>query len=211
MSFYCKIRNEALICELKHEINSDVLLLGADGFAYFGHLQSIEDCRIAILTPAIAAVTSDVEIITPGGCLVTVNFVRVDLWSIVAKGTGIVKDPVYCPMPCCRETDAEALPNADRQGQDREYDCLVKNLKRLIGDNVALTTTGGFLFEGVLSDICNCLAILTIDEIYIPGCSGYISDRNIRSVVVNLEAITSIAGGETKCHCCSCNCGCDCN
>lgn len=197
MSFYCKIRNEALICELKHELNSDVLLLGADGFLYFGHLQSIEDCRLAILTPAITAVTSDVEIVTPGGCLVTVDFVRVDLWSIVAKGTGIVKDPVYCPMPCCREDDMMSCASNERQ--DREYDCLVKHIKRLIGDNVALTTVGGFLFQGILSDICNNLAILTVDEIFVPGCSGYISDRNIRSVVVNLEAVSSVSGGRTRC------------
>lgn len=207
MSLYCRIRNDALICELKHELNSDVLLLGADGFAYFGHLQSIEDCRMAILTPAICAATSDVEIITPGGSLVTVDFVRVDLWSIIAKGTGVVNDPVmsngstpypcHCCNSCSREDDEIEIPETDRQ--DREYDCLIKNVKRLIGDNIALTTVGGFLFEGKLSEVCNCLAIITVDEIFIPGCSGFISDRDIRSVVVNLEAISSVSGGRTRC------------
>lgn len=201
MSLYCRIRNESLICELKHELNSDILLLGADGFSYFGRLQSIEDCRLAILTPAICAATSDVEIITPGGCLVSVDFVRVDLWSIVAKGTGIVGDPVFSNAStpcCCREEEAVPLAPADRQ-QEREYDCLVRQIKRLIGDNVALTTVGGFLFQGKLSDVCNNLAILTVDEIFIPGCGGYISDHDIRSVVVNLEAISSVSGGRTRC------------
>ncbi len=195
MSFYCKIKNEELICDLKREINGDVLLLGADGFTYFGHLQSIEDCRMAVLTPAITAVTSDVEIITPGGCLVTVNFVRVDLWSIIAKGSGIVHDPVYCIESCKDDCNV-------RDGKDRDCDILIRSLKRLIGNNVAITTTGGFLFEGVPSEVCRDLAILTVDEIYIPGCNSFISDRNIRSVVVNLEAITSVSGGDTKCHCC---------
>lgn len=199
MSLYCKIRNECLINELRHELNSDVLLLGADGFAYFGHLQSIEDCRLAILTPAICSTTSDVEIVTPGGCLVTVDFIRVDLWSIVAKGTGVVNDPVYSGPSsccCCREEEVEIDASAERQ--DREYDCLTRQVKRLIGDNVALTTVGGFLFEGILSDVCNNLAILTVDEIFIPGCSGFISDRDIRSVIVNLEAISSVSGGRTR-------------
>lgn len=196
MSFYCRIKNEELICDLKREVNSDILLLGADGFTYFGRLQAIEDCRMAVLTPAITSVTSDVEIITPGGCLVTVNFARIDLWSIIAKGSGIVCDPVYSTLSC--DDDTPII----REGQDREYDCLVRSLKRLIGNNVAITTTGGFLFEGVPSEVCRDLAILTVDEIFIPGCNKFISDRNIRSVVVNLEAITSISGGDTKCHCC---------
>lgn len=223
MSLYCKIRNDALICELKNELNSDIVLMGADGFVYFGHLQSIEDCRLAILTPAICAKTCDVEIITPGGCMVTVDFVRVDLWSIVGKGLGVVRDPVYqlssCDAICndencndgkacgtsgfcgkcgCREEKSEEEP-AILPGQERDYDCLTRQIKRMIGNNIALTTVGGFLFEGILSDVCNNLAIITIDEIFIPGCSGYIDSCNLRSAVVNLEAISSVAGGRTRC------------
>lgn len=199
MSLYGKIYNSSLCDELRHELNTDVLLLGADGFAYFGHLQAIEDGRLAILTPAITAATSSVEIVTPSGCLATVDFVRVDLCSVIAKGTGIVDDPVYCLNPCCQDvlTDCE---DDDACGcdcccnrQDREYECWPRQLRRLIGDTVAITTVGGFLFEGILSDVSRNLAILTLDELFIPGTSGYVSDRNLRSAVVNLEAISSIA------------------
>lgn len=228
MSLYSKIHNEFLINDLKNDLNCDILLFGADGFIYFGHLQSIEDCRLAILTPAISAETCDVEIITPGGCLITVDYVRVDLCGIVGKGTGIVKDPVYHTCPCksichskphdstasdttessgcgwescgcncgCRPTADESTTRTTSQA--REYDCLVKQVKRLIGDNVALTTVGGFLFEGILSDVYNCMAFLTIDEVFIPGCSGYISNCNFRSAVVNLEAITSVSCGGSR-------------
>ncbi|MDU2066906.1 MAG: hypothetical protein E6713_18990, partial [Sporomusaceae bacterium] len=96
MSFYEEIANRALIRELEREINTDVLLFGVDGFVYFGNLQGIDNCRIGLLVPAIAAETSDVEILTPGGELRTVAFLRVDLWTLIAKGTGIVSDPIDC-------------------------------------------------------------------------------------------------------------------
>lgn len=242
MGLFFKNRNDALICELKNELNSDILLFGTDGFVYFGHLQAIEDCRVAILTPAICACSCDVEIVTPGGCLVTVDYVRVDLCTIVAKGTGIVRDPVCqltsCSSVCgdgacsaitegcecdngngsgnsncyanaasypgnsgcnCRDEDAIKEKAEIFPGQERDYDCLNRQIKRQIGDNIALTSVGGFLFEGILSNVCNNLAIITIDEIFVPGCSGFISDCNLRSAVVNLDAISSVSGGKTRC------------
>lgn len=200
MSFYHKLHNRHLVNELRHELNSDILLLGGDGFSYFGHLQGIEDCRVAILTPAINSVTADVEIITPGGCLITADFVRIDLCSIIAKGTGIVSDPIYSPETCCsREVDSDfTLENTEEF--EREYDFLIKQLRRLIGDKAIITTVGGFLFEGILSEVCHDLAILKINQIYISGSPQYISDSNIRSAVINLEAITSVASGT---HCCN--------
>lgn len=210
MSLYCKICNEALICELKNELNNDVLLLGADGFAYFGHLQAIEDCRLAVLTPAVCAATSEVEVITPGGCLITVDYIKVDLWSIVGKGLGVVCDPVYCIHPChyscSREDDNldDDLEACDEAGDnDRGHNYLIRQVRRLVGNKVALTTVGGFLFQGVLSDVCNNLATFSIDEIFIPGCSGYVSDHKLRSAIVNLKAISSVS--ECRDHCCFCD------
>lgn len=210
MGFYHTIHNRAFLDELDQELNTDVLLFGADGFAYFGHLQRIENCRTAILAPAIAACTSDVEIITPGGCVVTVDFVRVDLCSIVAKGTGIVRDPLFCEQSpgcdcncncgCNREEEAlEDLPDADRL--ERDDDCTVRQLRRLIGNDVTLTTIGGFLFQGILSDVCRNLALLSIDEIFIPGGDGCLSDHNIRSVTVNIKAVNAVAEKRRDCCC----------
>ncbi|MBP2658263.1 MAG: hypothetical protein H6Q69_1295 [Firmicutes bacterium] len=53
MSIFTELRNQALVRELERELNTDVVLFGFDGFAYFGNLQAVEDCRIAILSPAI--------------------------------------------------------------------------------------------------------------------------------------------------------------
>ena len=222
MSFFCEIRNGSLIRELQREINTDVLLFGVDGFTYFGNLQFIEDCRIAILTP--------------GGDLRRVEFLRVDLWSVVGKGTGIAGDPIdpqgagtgtgtgsgkntgsgrshgssknsdsgksgsgknsskggKGPRPCIsREVPAD-------DGERQESHILIKVLKRMIGDNVAIATLGGFLFAGILGYVRDELAILTVDDIFVPGTSSSISDSDVRSVVVNLEALTSVAGTNTS-------------
>lgn len=191
MIIFSDIRNNALIRELEQELNTDILLFGFDGFIYFGNLQRIEDCRIAILTPAIEAESTDVEIFTPGGELSQVEFLRVDLWQIVAKGTGIVSDPIYHP----RFYDHPEVPlpengAAEKVGEQESHK-LIHHLRRMLGDEVAITTLGGFLFEGILSDVENELAIIAVDAILGPGTSTSISDSTVRSVVVNLEALTS--------------------
>lgn len=192
MGFFEEIRNECLIRELQRELNTDVVLFGADGFTYFGNLQAIEDCRVAILTPAREAESSSVEILTPGGEIRFVDFARVDLWIIVAKGTGVRSDPFVGPNKTYRN-DLDAVDGR------QESHCLIRQLKRSIGDEVVITTLGGFLFEGTLADVSGELAILTVDSILVPGTSSSITDSKIRSVVVNLEALTSVS----EVSCCS--------
>lgn len=198
MSFFSEIRNEALIRELQRELNTDVLLFGVDGFIYFGNLQGIDDCRIALLSPAIQAESSDVEILTPGGELQRVNFLRVDLWTIVAKGTGIADDPINSGRDL---TTAVPTPNAASEQRNSSEDDgrqeshhLIRQLCRMIGDDVVITTLGGFLFEGTLGDVSDELAIMTVEDIFGPATSSSISDDDVRSVVVNLEALTSVSG-----------------
>jgi len=200
MGFFSEIRNNALIKELECELNTDVLLFGVDGFIYFGNLQGIDDCRIALLSPAINADSSDVEILTPGGELHLVNFLRVDLWSIVAKGTGIVSDPIETndnlvavvpPTPSAAVQQRSDLDGIDGRQESHH---LIRQLCRMIGDDVVITTLGGFLFEGTLGDVRNELAIMTVEDIFGPGTSSSISDDDVRSVVINLEAITSVSG-----------------
>lgn len=187
MSFFSEIRNEALIRELECELNTDVLLFGADGFIYFGNLQGIDDCRIALLSPAIKADSRDVQILSPGGELRHVDFLRVDLWIIVAKGTAIVNDPI--------SYSNSAAPNTQREVTDERQEShhLIRQLCRMIGDNVVITTLGGFLFEGTLGDISDELAIIKVDDIFGPATSSSISGSDVRSVVVNLEALTSVS------------------
>ncbi|MBP2653697.1 MAG: hypothetical protein H6Q73_1266 [Firmicutes bacterium] len=192
MSIFRELCNCALIRELGRELNTDVLLFGFDGFTYFGTLQAIDDSRIAILSPAVEAETSNVEILSPGGELVEVKFARVDLWQIVAKGTGIVTDPIDPPRP---PGPAVVLQEASLGTTERQESCdLIRWLARQVGDDVAITTLGGFLFEGTLSELDDCLAILSVDDIFVPGTSSSISSNNLRSVVINLNAITSVSG-----------------
>jgi small nuclear ribonucleoprotein (snRNP)-like protein len=217
MGIFAELRNEALIRELALELNTPVLLFGFDGFTYFGNLQAIDHCRIAVLTPAAISGVTDVEIQTPGGELEFVSFARVDLWQIIGKGTAISDDPFDTGSGSGKSgsggsgksgsnkgtgtgtgsgTRVDVVPEAgdtDRQ----ESHSLIHQLKRMIGDCVVITTLGGFLFEGTLTDIRCELAILTVDEIIVPGTSA-ISKSNVKSAVVNLEAITS-ASSQTVC------------
>lgn len=191
MAIFAELRNECLIRELARELNTDVLLFGFDGNTYFGNLQAIEDGRIALLGPAIHAESSSVEILTAGGEVVHVDFVRVDLWPIVGKGTAIVSDPFEEEkhIPGIAVTPVVTVNNADRQ----ESHCLIHILRRQIGDRVFIGTLGGFLFEGTLADVFDELAVLTVAEIFVPGTSSSISDSKLRNAVVNLEAITSVS------------------
>lgn len=200
MGFLHEIRNLELIRDLDRELNTDVLLFGVDGFTYYGNLQAIEDCRIAILTPAITAESNEVEILTPGGEVREVTFLRVDLWSIVAKGSGIVNDPFNSTgtTAALNVNGVIGLGQRDGTEQRQERNLLVCRLERMIGDTVVLTTLGGFAFEGTLGAVDDCLALLTVNKIFVPGTDECISNRDVRSVMVNLEALTSIS---TVCCC----------
>ena len=189
MAIFAELRNECLIRELSRELNTDIVLFSFDGNAYFGNLQAIEECRLAILAPAIKAESSSVEILTAGGEVLHVDFARVDLWPLVGKGTAIVSDPFDSPHHAPTLQTAPATPAAERQ----ESHCLIHILRREIGNRVFIGTLGGFVFEGTLGAVDDELAILTVAEIFVPGTSSSISDTKLRAAVVNLEAITSVS------------------
>ena len=184
---FSELRNECLIRELCRETNTDVLLFGFDGFIYFGNIQGIEDGRIALLAPAIKSDTRDVEILSPGGELRRVDFLRVDLWQIVAKGTAIVNDPIACSY------EPTLAPVRDDSEERQESHLLIRQLCRMVGDDVVITTLGGFLFEGTLGAVDGELAIMKVRDVFGPATSSAISDDDVRSVVVNLEALTSVS------------------
>jgi len=199
MGIFTEIRNPALIRELERELNSDVVLFGFDGFAYFGNLQAVEDCRIAVLSPAIEADSNNVEILTPGGEVLHVDFTRVDIWNIVAKGTAIVSDPIGSLNTSgngvvagvnVTTSSRDNVETSERQ----ESHHLIRVLCRMIGDDVVITTLGGFSIQGTLISVDDELAILSNTDIFVPGTSTSLSDTKIRSAVVNLEALTSVSG-----------------
>ena len=187
MGIFTEIRNECLIKELQRELNTDVLLFGFDGMVYYGRLQKIEDCRVAILTAPEEA--SNVEIQTPSGEDVEVKFAHVDLWQIVAKATGVKTNPFSGGYGEGPRTDT------DRQ-ESHDLICI---LRRMIGDLVVITTLGGFLFTGTLGDVDDELAFISVDEIFIPGTSSEISDDDVSTAVINLEAITSVSRSAECC------------
>jgi len=190
MSIFRELRNECLIKELEHELNTDVLLFGFDGIVYFGNLQKIDDCRVAFLSPAIEA-DSNVEILSPGGEVVDVRFLNLDLWQIVAKATGVKTSPfVTTTTTATAQTEATQRTEASERQESRELICL---LKRMIGDLVVITTLGGFVFQGTLGNVDDELAFISVDEIFGPATSSGISDTVVSTAVINLEAITSVS------------------
>ncbi|MBP2659489.1 MAG: hypothetical protein H6Q69_2521 [Firmicutes bacterium] len=196
MSIFRELRNECLIKELEHELNTDVLLFGFDGIVYFGNLQKIDDCRVAFLSPAIEA-DSNVEILSPGGEVVDVRFLNLDLWQIVAKATGVKTSPfVTTTTTATAQTEATQRTEASERQESRELICL---LKRMIGDLVVITTLGGFVFQGTLGNVDDELAFISVDEIFGPATSSGISDDVVSTAVINLEAITSVSRSAECC------------
>lgn len=186
MSIFKDLRNECLIRDLQRELNTDVLLFGYDGMVYFGNLQRVEDCRVALLTAAIEA-GSDVEILPPGGELVNVRFLHVDLWQIIAKASGVKANPLV-PEPIAA-VEKNRLETTDRQ-ECRE---LIRTLRRMIGDQVVITTLGGCVFEGVLGDVDDELAFMSVEEILVPANASVISSSEVSTAVISLAAITSVS------------------
>lgn len=200
MSIFRELRNECLIRELERELNTDVLLFGFDGMTYFGNLQKVEDCRIAFLSPAIEA-QSNVEILSPGGEVVEVRFLHVDLWQIVAKATGIRTNPFTSSEDCdsTHSMRTEVSPQITETSERQESHELICILRRMIGDNVVVTTLGGFVFEGILGNVDDELAFISVNEIFGPGNSSGISDDTVSTAVVNLEALTSVSRSAECC------------
>ncbi len=208
MRFYEKLCNRRFQNELRNEVNTDVVLFTADGATFYGHLQGIDDCRAAILTPATCSKTCNVETIN-GGCILTSDFTRICLNTIVARGSGICGDPLVDEKDCgCMQRTGNEKPVEEL---DRDCGYIYRQLQRLIGDRTILTTVGGYAFEGILSSVCDDTVILTIDKICLPNCCQEFNECRIRSVIINMNAIMSFGSSNCcKSSCCNTSCGCNC-
>jgi small nuclear ribonucleoprotein (snRNP)-like protein len=190
MRFYERLYNRRMINELRNELNTDVVLFSADGSAFYGHLQGLDDCHAAILTPATCAESCNVETVSSGGCFLTSDFTRICLNNIVAKSSGICGDPLAESDDLTR--DLEIPDELDRDGG-----YIYRQLQRLIGDRTIITLIGGFAFEGIISAVCDDILILTVDTVCLPSCCDDFDENKIRSVIINMNAITSF--GSSNC------------
>lgn len=200
MGIFRELRNECLIRELERELNTDVLLFGFDGIVYFGNLQKVEDCRVAFISPAIEA-DSNVEILSPGGEVVDVRFLNLDLWQIIAKATGVKTSPFdnspkHIGTAAVQTETPQRTEASEERQESHELICI---LRRMIGDNVVITTLGGFVFQGTLGNVDDELAFISVDEIFGPATSSGISDDVVSTAVINLEAITSVSRSAECC------------
>lgn len=90
MGFFDDICNRHWCEELECSCGTNVVLFTADGFAFFGLLDRIED-GIVILLPA--AGENEVFVLTPGGAVVREELSFIDLCSIVAVSKNVVRNP----------------------------------------------------------------------------------------------------------------------
>jgi len=93
MAFFDDICNKEWCDELDCACGTNVVLFTADGFAFFGLLDRVEDC-IVTLVPA--ADQSEVVVVTPGGDVVLEDLSFIDLCIIVALSKNAVKNPFDC-------------------------------------------------------------------------------------------------------------------
>jgi len=90
MGFFDDICNRHWCEELECSCGTNVVLFTADGFAFFGLLDRVED-GIVILLPA--AGENEVFVLTPGGDVVTEELSYIELCTIVALSKNVVGNP----------------------------------------------------------------------------------------------------------------------
>jgi uncharacterized membrane protein YqgA involved in biofilm formation len=93
MGIFKEICHKCIIEELEHELNTNVLLFMADGFAILGNLQKVEKDRVALLTKASLPGVSFVLTRSPGGLITESLNKKVDLCAVIAKGSGLSTNP----------------------------------------------------------------------------------------------------------------------
>lgn len=89
MSFFSDICHEGLLHELREELGTPMILYTVDGYAYFGRLAQILDCRVGVLVSAdnlpFVLVRHPDQTFGPQETTITEAQTYVDLCTVVAK------------------------------------------------------------------------------------------------------------------------------
>jgi len=97
MGFYDDICNRHWCEELECACGTNVVLFTADGFAFFGLIERVED-GIVILLPA--SCQAEVVVLTPGGELQDEELCYVDICTIVALSKNVIANPLIIGEAC---------------------------------------------------------------------------------------------------------------
>lgn len=93
MGFFEDLCNREWCCELECACGTNVVLFTADGFAFFGLLETFED---GIVTLVPAACEDVVIVVTPGGDVLQEELSYIDICIIVALSKNATKNPFDC-------------------------------------------------------------------------------------------------------------------
>ncbi|MGL5515044.1 MAG: hypothetical protein ACRDBM_17670 [Sporomusa sp.] len=97
MGFYDDICNRHWFEELECACGNNVVLFTADGFAFFGLIDRVED-GIVILLPATSA--AEVVVLTAGGELQDEELSYIDICTIVALSKNVIANPFVISEAC---------------------------------------------------------------------------------------------------------------
>jgi len=90
MGFFDDICNRHWCEELECSCGTNIVLFTADGFAFFGLLDRVEDGVLILLPPTCE---DAVIILTPGGATEDEELTYIDICTVVALSKNVNKDP----------------------------------------------------------------------------------------------------------------------
>lgn len=169
------------LCELQ---DRNVLLLMVDGSAVFGRIARIDDCVLSVVPPVGVTALNFVQFRPPNGTLplpLILSQIFIDVCNIahVIEGPFIFSPlfPIIGPgaaaagiaVPPQVQAIAEQI-TAGTQGlrndpsavvAGRQQCELIEELEDLEGQNIAITTLGGWTIGGQLGEVDDCVALIS--------------------------------------------------
>ncbi|MPN21023.1 hypothetical protein SDC9_168402 [bioreactor metagenome] len=151
--------------ELEELVERNVLLFMLDGSVIFGRITRFCDC-VATILPAIGIngyygqAFPFVQFRPPNGTLfapLTISEVDVDVCNIAA----VIEGPfVLSPLAVVNGFRVGKTPLTATSFPERKVDSLEEELKELEGQNIGVSTLGGWTFGGQLGDVDDCIVLI---------------------------------------------------
>ena len=162
--------NKHLIEKLGKLKNRDVLLLLLDGSATFGRIDRIDDWVVTILPTTSIPDQGFVQLRATGSSLAADPILASQLFIDSRNIIHIVEGP-FTLSPLSTITtpnDQTARTEASVPIPGRQYCKLIEELQELAGQNVAISTLGGWTIGGKLVEIEHSLSLIHIGDSLLP-------------------------------------------
>lgn len=169
------------LCELQ---DRNVLLLMVDGSAVFGRIARIDDCVLSVVPPVGVTALNFVQFRPPNGTLplplilsqifidvcniahvIEGPFIFSPLFPIIGPGAaaaGITVPPQVQAIAEQITAGTQGLRNDPSAAVAGRQQCeLIEELEDLEGQNIAITTLGGWTIGGQLGEVDDCVALIS--------------------------------------------------